>query len=75
VNGPQHYAEADRLLAEARTDPPPSKRIDTAIKVDEAQAHATLALVAAVLQAAAQPHAINTEPWQDAIHGPDPWKD
>jgi hypothetical protein len=54
VNGPEHYREAERLLAQSHV--PASKRAKTGwCTADElvaaAQAHATLALVAATAQA------------------------
>lgn len=50
MNGPEHYAEAERLLAEAvdRTGAVMSHE-DEANQIAEAQVHATLALAAATL--------------------------
>lgn len=52
VTGPEHYAEAERLLELASADCGP---VDNAIRA-EAQVHATLALAAATISAAAHPN-------------------
>ncbi|MGI5208946.1 hypothetical protein ACQEU6_46210 [Spirillospora sp. CA-108201] len=48
MSGPQHYKEAQQLLEEARHERDETQR---ARKIDEAQAHAALALVTATLHA------------------------
>lgn len=52
MNGPEHYAEAERLLATAHK---PSRTGCTASEaIKSAQVHATLALAAATVEAADQ---------------------
>jgi hypothetical protein len=46
MSGPEHYQEADRILAEIKATPSLSSEKQTALAL-RAQAHATLALVAA----------------------------
>lgn len=49
MTGPEHYREAERLLADARDRSGPVMGYqDESLQIAEAQAHATLALVAAV---------------------------
>jgi len=46
VNGPEHYAEAEKLIAEAERTPNYEGRVEL---IGAAQVHATLALVAATV--------------------------
>lgn len=51
MNGPEHYAEAERLLAIA-ADPGANDRPEVQVfRTQQAQVHATLALTAATLSA------------------------
>lgn len=55
MNGPEHYAEAERLLGEAVSWDPDERQTRTdEVVLAAAQAHATLALAAATADAAVQ---------------------
>jgi hypothetical protein len=55
MSGPEHYQEAERILAEIKATPALSTETETSLAV-RAQAHATLALAAAT--------AIDPEMWR-----------
>lgn len=64
MTGPQHFAEAERLLAEADT----SDHAYAAQALARAQVHATLAQVAATIA-----HAHDTTPHTDSTLNADDW--
>ena len=68
VTGPEHYREAERVLAQAHTVDPEF----AAYLVAKAQAHATLALAAATAQgsAALPPDGNTAGAWRTAIAAP-----
>ena len=62
MTGPEHYAEAEKLLADPNYGEP--KGIARSETVAAAQVHATLALVAATALGAAHP--LDTQAWRNA---------
>lgn len=82
MNGPEHYAEAERLLGLADSAVSANMAASTGeSKADvlaAAQVHATLALTAATAYRYASP-GTTQDAWRQAIHGndppaPDPWR-
>jgi hypothetical protein len=51
MTGPEHYREADRILAVAKDADPDANRDDVALLLKFAEVHATLALAAATAEA------------------------
>lgn len=51
MTGPEHYTEADKLVAEARAADPDANRRDIALLLGFAQVHAMLAQAAAFAEA------------------------
>ncbi|MGW0837089.1 hypothetical protein [Streptomyces prunicolor] len=74
MTGPEHYREAEKMLAAARM----AMGRQEAFKVEvaaqftaEAQAHATLALVAASVSTGARREGAQRDAWVRAFHGMD----
>lgn len=75
MTGPEHYREAERLLAESRTEPRPNDEghCEADRTIIEAQVHATLALAAAtaghmaVTAYLGNASGLDVEEWADAL--------
>lgn len=72
MTGPEHYQEAERLIAGAADleSPPPVSGMTRADCVAVAQVHATLALAAVTTHHMVATSGDDRQRWSEAIHGP-----
>ncbi|MEU1327186.1 hypothetical protein [Streptomyces microflavus] len=72
MTGPEHYQEAERILAGAEDfeSAPPISGMTRAECVVVAQAHATLALAAVTAHHMVATTGNDRDEWSEAIHGP-----